>query len=191
MEKTTKILIALAVIIAIVAIVGIVISLNAKTKTNLGSINSAKDLSALVDKIYEGQGDNVLPSLQTQTIDTTDDMTVKMVTGLENANDIEYLVVSEPMITSQAYSMVLAKVKEGVDANQIAKLMSENVDQSKWICVTAEKVYATSSGDIIFLVMSDEKEAKSMYDKFKTLAGNIGQEYEKTAEEIELPPEMY
>ncbi len=191
MEKTTKILIALAVIIAIVAIVGIVISLNAKTKTNLDSINSAKDLSALVDKIYEGQGDNVLPSLQTQTIDTTDDMTVKMVTGLENANDIEYLVVSEPMITSQAYSMVLAKVKEGVDANQIAKLMSENVDQSKWICVTAEKVYATSSGDIIFLVMSDEKEAKSMYDKFKTLAGNIGQEYEKTAEEIELPPEMY
>lgn len=191
MEKTTKILIALAVIIAIVAIAGIVISLNAKTKTNLDSINSAKDLSALVDKIYEGQGDNVLPSLQTQTIDTTDDMTVKMVTGLENANDIEYLVVSEPMITSQAYSMVLAKVKEGVDANQIAKLMSENVDQSKWICVTAEKVYATSSGDIIFLVMSDEKEAKSMYDKFKTLAGNIGQEYEKTAEEIELPPEMY
>lgn len=191
MEKTTKILIALAVIIAIVAIVGIVISLNAKTKTNLDSINSAKDLSALVDKIYKGQGDNVLPSLQTQTIDTTDDMTVKMVTGLENANDIEYLVVSEPMITSQAYSMVLAKVKEGVDANQIAKLMSENVDQSKWICVTAEKVYATSSGDIIFLVMSDEKEAKSMYDKFKTLAGNIGQEYEKTAEEIELPPEMY
>ena len=145
----------------------------------------------MVDKIYEGQGENVLPSLQTQTIDTTDDMTVKMVTGLENANDIEYLVVSEPMITSQAYSMVLAKVKEGVDANQIAKLMSENVDQSKWICVTAEKVYATSSGDIIFLVMSDEKEAKSMYDKFKTLAGNIGQEYEKTAEEIELPPEMY
>lgn len=191
MEKTTKILIALAVIIAIVAIIGIVISLNAKPKTNLDSINSAKDLSALVDKIYEGQGENVLPSLQTQTIDTTDDMTVKMVTGLENANDIEYLVVSEPMITSQAYSMVLAKVKEGVDANQIAKLMSENVDQSKWICVTAEKVYATSSGDIIFLVMSDEKEAKPMYDKFKTLAGNIGQEYEKTAEEIELPPEMY
>lgn len=191
MEKTTKILIALAVIIAIVAIIGIVISLNAKPKTNLDSINSAKDLSALVDKIYEGQGENVLPSLQTQTIDTTDDMTVKMVTGLENANDIEYLVVSEPMITSQAYSMVLAKVKEGVDANQIAKLMLENVDQSKWICVTAEKVYATSSGDIIFLVMSDEKEAKSMYDKFKTLAGNIGQEYEKTAEEIELPPEMY
>ena len=191
MEKTTKILIALAVIIAIVAIIGIVISLNAKPKTNLDSINSAKDLSALVDKIYEGQGENVLPSLQTQTIDTTDDMTVKMVTGLENANDIEYLVVSEPMITSQAYSMVLAKVKEGVDANQIAKLMLENVDQSKWICVTAEKVYATSSGDIIFLVMSDEKEAKPMYDKFKTLAGNIGQEYEKTAEEIELPPDMY
>ena len=38
--------------------------------------------------------------------------------------------------------------------------------------------------------MSSEEIAKPIYEKFKTLAGTVGQEYEKT-EEIELPPEMY
>ena len=62
-------------------------------------------------------------------------MAVKSATGLENANDLEYIVISEPMITSQAYSLVLAKVKEGKNASEIAKTMNENIDARKWICV--------------------------------------------------------
>ncbi|MGN1301281.1 MAG: hypothetical protein ACI4U9_01980, partial [Clostridia bacterium] len=58
-----------------------------------------------------------------------------------------------------------------------------------WICVSAEKLYATSSGDIVLLVMSSEDMAKPIYEKFKTLAGNVNEVYEKT-EEIELPPEI-
>ena len=191
MKKTTKIMIVAIVIILIMVIIGIALFTNKKPKTNLEAINSAEDLSALVNKVYEGQEGNIPSSLQTQIIDTTDDMAVKMVTGLENANDLEYVVASEPMITSQAYSLVLAKVKNGKNADEIAKQMSENVDQAKWICVSAEKVYATSSGDIVFLVMSSEKTAKPIYEKFKTLAGNIGKEYEKTEEQIELPDEMF
>lgn len=190
MKNVTKIIIVAIAIIAILAVIGIVIFLNAKPKTSLEAINSAEDLSALVDKIYEGQ--NTLPSLQTQIIDTTDNDMVKSVTGLENANDLEYVVVSEPMISSQAYSLVLAKVKAGTNANEIAKQMSENVNTRKWICVSAEKLYATSSGDIVFLVMSSEEKAKPIYEKFKTLFGNVGQTYEKAEEEeIELPPEMF
>lgn len=191
MKNVTKIIIVAIAIIAILAVIGIVIFLNAKPKTSLEAINSAEDLSALVDKIYEGQ--NTLSSLQTQIVDTTDNDMVKSVTGLENANDLEYVVVSEPMISSQAYSLVLAKVKEGKSANEIAKQMSENVNTRKWICVSAEKLYATSSGDIVFLVMSSEEKAKPIYEKFKTLFGNVGQTYEKAEEEeeIELPPEMF
>lgn len=191
MKRTTKIMIVAIVIVFIMVIIGIALFTNKKPKTNLEAINSVEDLSALVNKVYEGQEGNIPSSLQTQIIDTTDDMAVKMVTGLENANDLEYVVASEPMITSQAYSLVLAKVKNGKNADEIAKQMSENVDQAKWICVSAEKVYATSSGNIVFLVMSSEKTAKPIYEKFKTLAGNIGKEYEKTEEQIELPDEMF
>lgn len=188
MKKSTKIIIATVVVIAIIAVIVAVVLMNQKPKTNLPAVNSAEDLTALINKVYEGQDNNTLPALATQTIDVTDNTLVKAFTGLENGNDLQYLAVSEPMMSSRAYSFVLAKVKDGVNANEIAKQMSEKIDTRKWICVSAEKLYATNSANIVCLVMSDEETAKPIYEKFKTLAGTIGQEYEQT-EEIELPPD--
>ena len=179
MKKTIIIIISVLLVLSII-IVGIV--LNKKTKTKLAEMNSAEDLATLVKNIYKGIEDE-LPSLMTQKIDVNDADMVKMMTGLENGNSLKYLVVSEPMMSSQAYSLVITKVKDGVNANEIAKLMSENVNTSKWICVSADKVYATSSGDIAMFVMADEEWAKLVYEKFKKLAENVGKEYEKTEEE--------
>lgn len=191
MNKTVKtILIALVVIAIVVAVVVAIFKVNGNSKTSLEEVNSNEDLLALVDKLYEGQG-SLFSSLQSQTVDVADSDFVQYYTGLENGENLEYVVSSEPMISSQAYSLVLAKVKEGVDANTVAKEMSEKVNTAKWICVSAEKLYATSSGDIVLLVMSSEDMAKPIYEKFKTLAGNVNEVYEKTEEEIELPPEMY
>jgi len=155
-------------------------------ETTALEINSAEDLSAVVDKLYEGKQD-LYPSLMTQPVDVTDKDTVSYMTGLENGDDLEYLVVSEPMMSSQAYSLILAKVKDGADADQVAKTMNENIDYRKWICVAAEKIYSTSSGNLVCLVMSSEEMAKPIYDEFKSLVGNVGQEYERVGEEAELP----
>lgn len=179
MKKTIIIIISILLVLSII-IVGIV--LNKKPKTKLAEINSAEDLATLIKNIYKGMEDE-LPSLMTQTIDVNDSDMVKMTTGLENGNNLKYAVVSEPMMSSQAYSLVIVKVKDGVNANEIAKLMSENVNTRKWICVSAEKVYATSSGNIAMLVMADEEWAKPVYEKFKNLAENVDKEYEKTEEE--------
>lgn len=191
MKKSTEAIIAAVVIIAIVAVIVAVILTNSKPKTNLPEINSAEDLATLIDEIYEGQEEVVPPTVQTQVIDTSDDMLIKTFTGLESGKDLEYVAVSEPMINAQAYSLVLVKVKDGVNADEVAKTMKDGIDTRKWICVSAEKLYATSSGNIVFLVMSSEEIANPIYDNFKELAGTIGQEYEKTEEEIELPPEMF
>ena len=191
MNKTVKtIIIALIVIAIVVAVVVAIFMVNKKPKTNLETVNSNEDLLALVDKLYEGQK-GLFSSLQNEAVDVADNDFIQYYTGLENGTNLEYVVTSEPMISSQAYSLVLAKVKNGVDANSVAKEMSEKVNTSKWICVSAEKLYATSSGDIVFLVMSSEDMAKPIYEKFKTLAGNVNEVYEKNEEEIELPPEMY
>lgn len=198
MKKSTKIAILVIAILAIIAVVvAVVMNLNKENSddkkgtesSQLGEIASAEDLEKIIDKLYEGKEDN-LPALQTQQIETTDDVVVNMLTGLENGQDLEFLVASEPLMSSQAYSLVIAKVKSGVDANKIAEKMNENVDQRRWICVSAEKVYSTSSGDIVFLIMSNEETAKPIYDKFKSLAGTVGKEYVKEEPEIELPPEM-
>ena len=198
MKKSTKIAILVIAILAIIAVVvAVLMNLNKENSddkkgtesSQLGEIASAEDLEKIIDKLYEGKEDN-LPALQTQQIETTDDVVVNMLTGLENGQDLEFLVASEPLMSSQAYSLVIAKVKSGVDANKIAEKMNENVDQRRWICVSAEKVYSTSSGDIVFLIMSNEETAKPIYDKFKSLAGTVGKEYVKEEPEIELPPEM-
>lgn len=188
MSKTTKIILAVVAVVAVVAIVGVILMMNSKPSSNL-SVNSAADLTALVDQIYEG-GSIEMPMLMTQELDMTDAETVKYFTGLENIDDIEYVVASEPMMTSQAYSLMLVKVKDGVDADAVAKTMNENVDERKWICVTAEKIYSVASGDVVCLVMSNEDTAKTVYDSFKTLAGSVGEEFERTAEEPEMPEDM-
>lgn len=191
MNKTVKtVLIAIVVVALVVAISYAVLVVNKKPKTNLEPITSGDDLVALVDKIYEGQGD-LYSSLMTQVIDVTDNDSVPYYTGLENAESLEYLAVSEPMMMSQAYSLVLAKVKDGVDANAVAKEMSEKIDTRKWVCVSAEKLYATSSGDVVFLIMTNEEMATPVYEKFKTLAGNVNEVFEKTEEAVELPEDMY
>jgi len=162
--------------------------MNLKPASNL-SVNRAEDLTVLVDQIYKGVSIE-MPMLMTQELDMTDAETVKYFTGLENIDDIEYVVASEPMMSSQAYSLVLVKVKDGVDADAVAKTMNENVDERKWICVTAEKIYSVASGDVVCLVMSNEETAKAVYDSFKTLAGSTGEEFERTAEEPEMPEDM-
>lgn len=191
MSKSTKIMIAvLAIVLVVGVVVTVVILTNSKANKSLVTINSAEDLENLISKVYEGQDESIPSSVQTQEIDVKDEVMVNSFTGLDNGDDLQYLVVSEPMISSQAYSFVLATVKEGVDANKVAETIKDNVNYRKWICVSAEKVYTTSSGNIVCLVMSSEEVAKPIYERFKTLAGAVGQEYEKT-EEIELPPEMY
>ncbi|MBR3613842.1 MAG: hypothetical protein IKL55_01520 [Clostridia bacterium] len=154
------------------------------------NINSAEDLTAFVDTIYAGN-EELFPSLMSQAVDVTDSESVSYMTGLKNGDDLEYLVVSEPMMSSQAYSLVIAKVKDGSDADAIAKEMSENIDMRKWICVSAEVLYATSTEDLVFLVMSSEEMAKPVYEAFKSKVGKVGQEYNKAEAVEELPEDMY
>ena len=189
-DKVGTIAIVSVIVLAIVAVlVGIfAFTFGSKPASNL-EVNSAADLTALIDQIYSGVTID-MPMLMTQELDMTDAESVEYFTGLKNIEDIEYVVASEPMMTSQAYSLMLVKVKDGVDAEAIAKTMNENVNERKWICVTAEKIYSAASGDVVCLVMSNADTAKTVFESFKTLAGSVGEEFERTAEETELPEDM-
>ena len=155
MNKLTKNIIVTIVIIIIIAVIAMILTKqNSNQTTNLPEINSQEDLENLVNQVYENVAQE-LYSTFTIPIDLSDTNSVKSYTGLDNGNDLEYAVVSEPMINAQAYSLVVAKVKDGVNANEVAKTMSDNIDTRKWICVSAEKLYATNSGNIVFLIMTN------------------------------------
>ena len=149
MNKTVKILIGVAV--AVVVILIAIFAFGSKSASSL-KISSAEDLTALVDQIYEGVSTE-MPMLMTMPVDTTDVDAVKAFTGLNNAENIEYAVVSEPMMNAQAYSMVLVKVKAGANANAIAKEMNDLPDSLKGIVkgggsLTALPIIETQAGDV-------------------------------------------
>ena len=187
MNKIVKIVIA--IIVAIVIIMGVNLFRNSspKQESNL-NINNNDDLVSLINQIYSGITIE-MPRLQTQALDVTDANMVKTFTGLDSTENIENLVVSEPLMSSQAYSLVLVKVKDGANINDMAKAMNENIDVRKWICVSAEKVYTATSGNVICLVMTNADTAKVVYDSFRAIAGGIEKEYERTVEEPVFPTE--
>ena len=178
--KNKIILLSIFAIIAIILIVaGIVLSTNTKEiKSNI-QITSTEDMCNLINTVYTGLEDILPPTLNTQIVDTNNLDVLKSFTGLTSNENIDSAVVSEPMIGSQAYSFVLVKVKDGVNPDMITKEMSEKVDTRKWICVQAEKLYATSVDNLVVLVMASDEWATPVYNKVKEILGAHNEEYTK------------
>lgn len=190
MKKQTITIIIIAVIILAV-ILGAILIINKNKGNEGGKIETVEQMKEMFKTIYSNLAEK-LPNLETQEISVEDETQVKVYTGLKSNKDIEKIVVSEPLMSSQAYSAVTVKVKSGANIEEIKKEMLENINMSKWICVSAEKLYITNNGNTIFMVMSSEDWAKPVYNEFKEYVGNnIGKELEKAEEEnINLPPQI-
>ena len=190
MKKQSIIIIIGIILVAI--IVG-VFFMNKKNSENTEKvkIDNVNDMKAMLKSIYEKLNDK-LPTLETAEIDVSDEMQVSAYTGLSSNKDIEKMVISEPLMNAQAYSALVIKVKDGANIENIKKDILDNINMRKWICVSAEKLYITNSGNIIFVIMSNEEWASSVYKEFKNYVNNnIGKELEKSEEEnIELPPQI-
>ena len=105
MKKQT--IIAIVVVLIVAIIIGGVIAVNNNNSGNKDSvkIESAKDMKKMFSTINSNLKEK-LPSLETQEIDVSDEMQVQTYTGLKSNENVEALVVSEPMMSSQAYSAV-------------------------------------------------------------------------------------
>lgn len=180
------------VAVIIIALVGVGVYFSNQDDGNQGiKLETAKDMKNFFGKIYK-KIEEQLPEVDTNIIDVSDAMEVTNYTGLKSNKDVEAIVVSMPVMSAQAYEAVMVKVKNGADIESMKQEMLDNIDMNKWICVSAEKVYVTNSGNVIFMVMSDEEWAKLVYDSFKEQVENkIGKELEKSEDtDYELPPEI-
>ena len=176
----------------LLAVISFVIFILVSGSGNKGSVETPKDINDIINTINKNNK-NVLPELETMKVDIKNIDEVTSYTGLKTNDGIESIVVSEPLITSQAYSVAIVKVKDNADVEKIKQEMLDNIDMRRWICVSAEQLYITNSGNVIFSVMADKDVAKAVYNDFKKYVNNnIGKELEKSNDEenIELPPEM-
>lgn len=131
-------------------------------------------LSEIIDKIYAEKDPGL--AVGTMEVDLADPDMVKMMTGLDDASKVSEAAVSEAMISAQAYSMVLVRVKDAGDTEAVAKAMHEGINTSKWICVTADDMQVAACGDVILLVMvasnlSESVTAQEIVDAFAAVCG--------------------
>ena len=176
----------------LLAVISFIIFILVSGSGNKGSAETPKNINDIINTINKNNK-NVLPELETMKVDIKNIDEVTSYTGLKTNDGIESIVVSEPLITSQAYSVAIVKVKDSADVEKIKQEMLDNIDMRRWICVSAEQLYITNSGNVIFSVMADKDVAKAVYNDFKKYVNNnIGKELEKSNNEgnIELPPEM-
>ena len=182
----------LIICLILLAVISFIIFILVSGGGNKGSLKTSKDINNIINTINKNNKD-VLPELETMKIDIKNIDEVTSYTGLKTNNDIESIVVSVPMMTSQAYSVAVVKVKDTANVEKIKQEMLDNIDMRRWICVSAEQLYITNSGNVIFSVMADKDIAKAVYNDFKKYVNNnIGKELEKSNDEenIKLPPEM-
>ena len=95
-------------------------------------------------------------------------------TGLSDASQITDVAVYEPMMGSQAFSMVMVRTAEGADPKAVAEEMKAGIDPRKWICVGADEIMAAGYGDTVMFIMLDSQlglSAQSYVDAFQQVAG--------------------
>ena len=193
MKKQNIFIIGLILLAVISFIIFILVSGSGnKGNGNKGNVETPIDVNDIINTINKNNK-NVLPELETMKVDIKNIDEVTSYTGLKTNEGIESIVVSVPLITAQAYSVAIVKVKDNADVEKIKQEMLDNIDMRRWICVSAEQLYITNSGNVIFSVMADKDIAKAVYNDFKKYVNNnIGKELEKSNNEgnTELPPEM-
>ena len=176
----------------LLAVISFIIFMLVSGSGNKGNVETPKDINDIINTINKNNK-NVLPELETMKVDINNIDEVTSYTGLKSNDEIKSIVVSVPLITAQAYSVAIVRVKDNADVEKIKQEMVDNIDMRRWICVSAEQLYITNSGNVIFSVMADKDIAETVYNDFKKYVNNnIGKELEKSNNEgnTELPPEM-
>ena len=186
-KKNKPLIIGVSLIVFSVIMLGVIMYLRGN---KVSELKTSSDVKSMVKSIYKDLGDT-LPSLEFQDINSSTEAW-KRYTGLSDSSNVDFIVISEPMMNAQAYSLVVLKVKDKSKIESTKQEMYDNINMAKWICVSAEKMYITNNDDIIFMVMGLDDWATPVYNGFKKYVNNnIGKELVKTnSGDIDLPNEM-
>ncbi len=129
-------------------------------------------LDGIINKMYEIKMPQFM--LGFIPVDMSDEFAYNTYLGINDPSKIVEAVVSEPMIGAQAYSLVVARVAPGQDANAVANEMKAGINPRKWVCVEADDVKVTAVGDLICFCMistdfAEDFTAQDAMDAFKSV----------------------
>ncbi len=138
----------------------------------------------IIEKIYAEKP--VELALMSMAFADLDETMIPSFTGLSDGSKLADGAVSEPMMGSQAYSLVVVKVNDGEDANAVAQEMLNGINPAKWICVQADDVVTAAYGDTVMLFMIFSElgnemglDSDAMVSAFNTVVGGEAKTFTK------------
>ena len=136
------------------------------TLTGCKEKNVEGSLEEIMTKVYSTLKQDETPMMLTNTQITEENVEAYLGTA-----DIKFkeALASESATGSIAHSVVLIRVDEKTNVEQVKEKIENSVNPRKWICVEAEEVEVESKGNLILLVMSNEKTAEKITEQFEKL----------------------
>ena len=136
------------------------------TLAGCGSSNVEGSLEELMTKVYSTLKEDETPMMLMNV-----EVTKENVESYLGTSDIEFkeALASESATGSIAHSVVLLRVEDNADVEQIKENIKKSVNPRKWICVEAEEVKVESKGNLILLVMSNKVAADKIVAEFNNL----------------------
>ena len=112
------------------------------------------NLEEIMDKVYAGFKEEDLPMMMENI-----EITKENVEGFIGTSEIDYkeALARESMTGSIAHSVVLIRMKDEASVKAAKEKLKEKVDPRKWICVGVEKVTVESRGDLIIVILDDDR----------------------------------
>ena len=143
-----KSIIAIIVVVLLVAAVAVGAFFFMSTEKNVEGT-----LEEIMTKLYAGIGEDELPMMLGNIDVAKED--IQYYIGTNEVNYKEALV-SESGVGSIAHSVVLLRLNDAADTENVVSKVKESADPRKWLCVEAENVIVKSKGDLVVLIMSNE-----------------------------------
>ena len=130
-----------------------------------GGNGDTMPLTDMVEQLYKGIKSDEMPGVMTQEVPAEAFEGVFFIPAVNGAE----AVMSEPMMSSIAWSVCLMRVPEGTDVAATCAAIKSNMNPAKWLCVEAEKYSVVSNGNTILLVMTSADAHDKIVDNFNGL----------------------
>ena len=130
-----------------------------------GGNGDTMPLTDMVEQLYKGFKSDEMPGVMTQEVPAEAFEGVFFIPAVNGAE----AVMSEPMMSSIAWSVCLMRVPEGTDVAATCAAIKSNMNPAKWLCVEAEKYSVVSNGNTILLVMTSADAHDKIVDNFNGL----------------------
>ena len=148
---------------------------NGSNFTTVDKVESAEDAKNFIGGNVYSLCKDVLPMYTETMILSTEDMdSITYNTGLTDVSGINDILISESMVGSIAYSLVMLRT-DGSNTEEIQTALGNSINPAKWICVSADKVASIVLDNDIILVMGSSDQVDAIMDAVTKAAADVYQ----------------